>query len=100
MWENFLFTDDFQECIIACFVRHPSEFTDFGHIVEPEFFSGLATYKLVYYLKEFREKYDAWPSAFTVLANYAKDRLRYEASTGHDDGEEVLALCRRLATIN
>jgi replicative DNA helicase len=96
-WERYNFTDDFQEAIIACLIKHPEEFMAYGDIVKAEFFNGVSTFKLVSSLEEYQQEYGGWPKTFTVLANYAHDKL---VRKNPQEAEEVLTLSRRIATLD
>lgn len=96
-WERYNFTDDYQESIIACLLAQPQEFLGFGQIVKPEFFNGVTATLLVRALTEYYDKYARYPKNFTILGNYAHDRLLRK---NPQEAEEMLALCRRLAATN
>ena len=72
--EQYGFSDDFQDLILACLIRNPERFYKFGEIVKPEFFNGSAAVEIVFRLKEYVGKYGKYPN-FTVLGNYAFTRL-------------------------
>ncbi len=68
-WENYNFSDDFQDAILACLIRFPEKFWRFGEIVKPEYFNGPSAIEVVFRLKDHVAKYGTYPN-FTTLGNY------------------------------
>ena len=56
-FEQFNFTDDFQDTIIACLIRKPEKFFGFGQLIKPAFFNGPAAVEVVFRIIEFNKKY-------------------------------------------
>jgi replicative DNA helicase len=68
------FSDDFQDQIIACIIRHPDQFDIFSDLIKPEYFNGTLAYETVARIREFFLKYNKFPG-FSTLANYAHQKL-------------------------
>lgn len=96
-WERYNFTTEYQEAIIACLIAHPNEFLAYGWIIRPEYFHGRETFLLVTHLQEFHEQYGTFPANFSVLGNYAHDKI---VRKNPQEAEEVLNLAIRLAEID
>jgi replicative DNA helicase len=69
-WESYNFTDDFQDTILACLIRHPDKFFGFGQIIKPAFFNGPEQVQTVFHLIEYHKEYSKYAN-FTTLGNYA-----------------------------
>jgi replicative DNA helicase len=94
-WETYNFTNDFQDMILACLIRHPEEFYAFGEIIKPEFFTGSIATEAVFNLMQYRTEYGKVPN-FTVLANYAFHR---SATVNIDHAKELFDYIEKLASI-
>ncbi|MCX6929229.1 MAG: AAA family ATPase [Verrucomicrobia bacterium] len=95
-WETYNFTDDFQDTILACLIKHPAEFYTFGHIVKPAFFNGAAAVDLMFSIQKYVREYGKYPS-FGVLANYAFDDKSY---TNVDAAKELLDYVIKLSKLD
>jgi len=96
-WERFNFTNEYQECIIACMLAQPQEFMAYGWIVQPEYFHGRSTFQLVEQLQSYFEEYGKFPNNFTILGNYAHDRI---VRKNPQEAVEILELVSRMADID
>jgi hypothetical protein len=67
--EAYNFSDDFQDAILACLIRHPDKFWRFGEIIKPEYFNGPSAVEVVFRLKDHVAKYGTYPN-FTTLGNF------------------------------
>jgi len=95
-WETYNFTNDFQDAILACLIRHPQDFWAFGEIIKPEFFTGPAACELVYRLNEYRKKYGSFPK-FGTLANFAFHKAQ---RVNIDHAKDTLDYVEKLAEID
>ena len=90
------FTQDFQDAILACLIRHPNDFYAFGEIIKPEYFTGPAATEVVYHLKEYRDRFGNYPN-FTTLGNFA---FHAAAKVNVDHAKETLDYVEKLAEID
>lgn len=95
-WETYNFTNDFQDAILACLIRHPNEFYAFGEIIKPEYFSGAAANEAVHRALEYKRKYGKFPN-FGTLANFAFHKA---ARVNVDHANETLDYVEKLAEID
>lgn len=95
-WETYNFTNDFQDAILACLIRHPEDFYAFGEIIKPEYFSGAAAHEMVSRAIECKQKYGKFPN-FGTLANYAFHKA---ARVNQDHAVEVLEYVEKLAGLD
>lgn len=95
-WETYNFTNDFQDAILACLIRHPDEFYAFGEIIKPEYFSGAAANEAVHRALEYKRKYGKFPN-FGTLANFAFHKA---ARVNVDHANETLDYVEKLAEID
>jgi hypothetical protein len=68
-WEEFGFTNEFQDTMLACTVRYPDEFWSFGDIVRPQYFSTVEAAETAFALKDYIEEFGKYPN-FSTLANW------------------------------
>lgn len=95
-WETFNFTNDFQDAILACLIRHPEDFYAFGEIIRPEYFSGPAACELAFRLIEYRKKFNKYPN-FSTLGNFAFHKA---ARVNIDHAKETLDYVEKLGQID
>lgn len=95
-WETYNFTNDFQDAILACLIRHPDEFYAFGEIIKPEYFSGEAACEAVHRALEYKRRYGKFPN-FGTLANFAFHKA---ARVNVDHAKETLDYVEKLAEID
>lgn len=75
MSEQFNFSSDFQDLILAALVKYPSKFLAYGNIIDPRYFEGVhatsaARAALKYYRKEGR--FPTWRTLEELVADDAK----------------------------
>ena len=95
-FESYNFSDDFQDCILACLIRHPDEFFGFGQIIRPEFFNGPAAVEIVQNVQSYHKKYGKFPD-FTMLGNYAYHRA---ARVSVEHAKTLVDYTSKLASVN
>lgn len=95
-WEKYNFTDDFQDAILACLIKHPEEFYSFGEIIKPEYFNGPSAATLIFRLNDYRREYGSYPN-FSTLGNYAYHRM---AELNVDQANEMLDYVEKLAQMD
>lgn len=95
-WETYNFTNDFQDAILACLLRHPADFYAFGEIIKPEYFSGAASCEAVQRALEYKRKYGKFPN-FGTLANFAFTKA---ARVNVDHANDTLDYVEKLAEID
>jgi len=95
-WETYNFTNDFQDAILACLIRHPQDFYAFGEIIKPAFFSGPAAFELANRLLEFKKTYGNYPN-FSTLGNFAFHKA---AAVNIDHAKETLDYVEKLAAVD
>lgn len=92
MLERYNFSDDFQDMILACLIRHPIEFRAFGEVIQPGFFNGPSAIETVFHLRKFVDQYSKYPT-FTVLGNYVHQKIgRRTPEKSRELSEYVLKL--------
>lgn len=95
-WETYAFTNDFQDMLLACLIRHPGEFFDFAQVVKPEYFTGPAAHEACFRLQQYVLKYGSYPH-FTTLGNFAFNEA---ARVNLDHAKETLDYVEKLAQID
>lgn len=94
--QTYGFSDDFQDMILACFIRKPNDFTAFGEIVQPKFFNGSVAYDVCFEIREFAKKHKRYPS-FVTLGNSIYKRF---ISRNPDRAKECVDYVKKLAQVN
>jgi hypothetical protein len=94
--DKFNFSDDFQDILLACMLRHQGMFVMQGEVVEARFFNGAAAFDTCYEIKEYAKKYNCFPS-FTILGNLLYQRF---AMRNPDRAKEAVDYIKRLARID
>ena len=64
--EQFNFSTEFQETVLACMVRHPEKFAFHDDILKPVYFSTTHAYLVCKVLVEYKPKYGRFPSWVTI----------------------------------
>lgn len=93
--DKYSFSNDFQDLLLACIVRHPDQFALQGEIISPRFFNGSAAFDACYELKDYAKKQSKFPS-FTVLGNLVYQRY---ATRNPDRARECVDYVKKLAKI-
>lgn len=94
--DKYNFSDDFQDLILACMVRHPDKFAVEGEIIQPKFFNGSAAYDACYEVREWLKEYGTYPD-FTILGNLVYQRY---AMRNPDRAKECVEYIKRLARLD
>ena len=68
-WEQYNFTNEFQDAILACMIRYPDEFWSFGDIMRPQYFNGVDAAEVAFALKDYVEEFGKYPN-FSTLMNW------------------------------
>jgi len=95
-WETYNFSDDFQDAILACLIRHPDKFWRFGEIIKPEYFNGSAAVEVVFRLKDHVAKYGTYPN-FTTLGNYVYVKTERKSP---ERAQELIEYVQKLAQVD
>lgn len=90
------FSNDYQDLVMACRIKHPLKFTTLRGIFEPRFFSGLAACETALAIRDYEAKYGHSPS-FNVLANFVFQRLH---KNNPDRAKESVEYVHRLSRID
>lgn len=72
--EEFNFTLDFQDRILACAMAYPDKFDVMSDLIRPEFFEGPNPSETVYKMQEYFKVYGKFPD-ISMLGNFAYTRL-------------------------
>lgn len=96
MLERYNFSDDFQDLILACLIRHPLEFRSFGEIIQPGFFNGPSAIETVIHLRSFVDHYAKYPT-FTVLGNYVHQKT---SRKNQEKAKELVDYIAKLARVS
>lgn len=73
-WEEYNFTNEFQDAILACMVRYPDEFWSFGDIMRPQYFNGADACEVAFALKDYIEEFSKYPN-FSTLMNWVYQKF-------------------------
>jgi len=95
-WETYNFSDDFQNAILACLIKHPERFWRFGEIIKPEYFNGSSAVEVVYRLKDYINKYGKYPN-FSTLGNYVFTRTERK---NPDRAKELIDYVIKLSSVD
>lgn len=97
MLEEFNFTSDFQDLIIACAIKHPEKFTMYGDVIKTEYFSGINAQIAWRSLSDYRNQYKIIPT-WETLQTLAIHECR---SLGEDETtRNITEYIRRLRELN
>jgi replicative DNA helicase len=94
-WDKFNFSDDFQDAILACAVRHPDEYHPYLECLKPRFFNGSCAYDTCHEIQELSTKYGQVPK-FTTIGNALHTRY---ASRNPDRAKECVDYIKKLAKL-
>ena len=98
--ETYNFSNDYQDLVLACKLKHPVKFAGLRGIFQPRFFSGLAACEVAFAIEAYETEYGHSPS-FKVLANFvfqrqfrgnperAKESVEYVQKLGRIDTTEL-----------
>lgn len=73
-WEQYNFTNEFQDAILACMIRYPDEFWSFGDIMRPQYFNGVDAAEVAFALKDYVEEFGEYPN-FSILMNWVYQKF-------------------------
>lgn len=73
-WENYNFTNEFQDAILACMIKYPDEFWSFGDIMRPQYFNGVDAAEIAFALKDYVEEFSKYPN-FSTLMNWVYQKF-------------------------
>jgi replicative DNA helicase len=93
--DKYNFSDDFQDLLLACMLRHQHEFAVQGEIIAPKFFNGAAAFDACYEIKDYAKTYGKFPT-FTMLGNLVYQRY---ATRNPDRAKECVEYIKKLAQI-
>jgi hypothetical protein len=96
MLEEFNFSSDFQDLVLACLVRHYDRFSSHGEIIKPEYFWGPIAAQTCEALQTYQKKYNRFPG-FEALGNFMFDRTKGE---GEREANAALEYVQKLAKID
>lgn len=94
--DKFNFSDDFQDLILACMMRHPAKFALEGEVIAPKLFNGSAAYDACYEIREWMKKHKQFPD-FTILGNLVYQRY---AMRNPDRAKECVEYVKKLARLD
>lgn len=96
MVESFNFSDDFQDKVLACMIRHPEQFDTAGELIKPTYFNGSTPVEIVFRIKEYTKQYGHTPD-FSVLADFCVSKLE---RSNPDKARESFDYVIRLAGVD
>lgn len=73
-WENYNFSNEFQDTILACMVKFPKEFWSFGEIMRPQYFNGVDAAEVAFALRDYIEEFGKYPN-FSTLMNFVYQKF-------------------------
>lgn len=73
-WEEYNFSNEFQNAILACMVRYPDEFWSFGDIMKAQYFNGADACEVAFALKDYVEEFGKYPN-FSTLMNWVYQKF-------------------------
>jgi hypothetical protein len=94
--DKYNFSDDFQDLLLACMLRHKDKFSIQGEVIAPKFFNGTAAFDTCYEIKEYAKKYNSFPT-FSILGNLIYQRF---AMRNPDRAKECVEYIKKLARID
>ncbi len=94
--DNYNFTDDFQDTILACLIRYPDKFFAFGQVIKPGYFNGPEQVQTVFHLLDYHKEHGKYPN-FTVLGNYAFYKV---SRTNVTEANEIVNYVAKLSEID
>jgi hypothetical protein len=94
--DKYNFSDDFQDLILACMMRHPDKFSLEGEVIAPKLFNGPAAYDACYEIREWLKKNKVFPD-FTILGNLVYQRY---AMRNPDRAKECVEYVKKLSRID
>lgn len=74
-WERYPMTEEFQDMMLASYIRHSDEFGTFHKVFSPKFFSGPEPTMTAWMIQDYAEKYNRVPD-FSALANFCYHQTR------------------------
>jgi hypothetical protein len=66
-YSQYLFSQDYQDRLLACVITVSLEFWNYGDIVRPEYFTGVDAFETAFQLKRYVEKYGKYPNFSTLM---------------------------------
>src|SRR3954468_14458156 len=94
--DTYNFSDDFQDLLLACMLRHQDQFALHGEVIAPKFFNGTAAFDACYEIKEYAKKHNRFPS-FTTLGNLVYQRF---AMRNPDRAQQCTEYIKKLYAID
>jgi hypothetical protein len=89
------FDPEFQDRILACWIKHPEEFAPLSGLLHEEFFSQLVRVRVARALRRYFAKHERWPP-WDVLVTAAKAEVR----PTDDDARELDDYLERLREVD
>lgn len=95
-WEEYNFTNEFQDTILACLIRFPDEFWTFGDIMRPQYFNGVDACEVAFALKDYIEEFGKYPN-FSTLMNWCY--VKFERSNA-DKANQLVDYVMKLTELD
>gem|GEM_PF-2373947 len=93
--QQFNFTPQTENLILACLIRHPDRFYEFGDTVMPSHFGGVEACNTMFAIKDYWSRYSRFPT-FEELVEYAVRRVRRR---NPDEAQRISSYVLHLSTI-
>jgi KaiC/GvpD/RAD55 family RecA-like ATPase len=96
MSDQFYFTDEFQDGILAALIRHPGKFANLHTLLKPQYFWGVNSTKFCEILLDYNAKYGHFP-AFQTLEQIIRE---YYGRENEDLAKECVGYAKKIAKVN
>lgn len=73
-YEKFNFSNEMQDCFLACFVRYPDQFAPYTDVLRPQYFNGVDACEVAFALKDYVEEFGNYPN-FSTLMNWVYQKF-------------------------
>lgn len=99
MPESFDFSANFQDCIIACFIRHPEQFLRFGPILKPNYFLGVQSTIVAKVMIDYAET-TRRSASWEVIEQLALDEARSRIGADEETKDRITGYLQRLRELD
>ncbi len=96
MLEQFYFSEQFQDAVLANLLRNASKFSTLVHLLKPQYFWGTHATKLCAIVLDYHAEHGHLPS-FQILEDYVRQHYGREAE---DLAAECITYVKKIASIN
>lgn len=98
--DKFVLTTEFQDLVLACLLRHPSDMLKYDRVLNPKYFSGVYATEIARCTLDYIAKYDRTPS-WAVLGQLVEDaarRLDVDSDSAKRETNDYIQRLREMET--